>query len=162
MPSAISSQFPVACTRRSEQESAEHRYDFTDLSYEETVMGLEIEDLGPASLELRVLGRLEKDDYKECLARFEDRLKDNEKIGLLVHIGDFHGWSPGALWEDLKFDVKHYRDVSRFALVAESPGKKWMATVSSPFTGAKVEFFTEDQLDEAREWVKSAPATRTA
>jgi hypothetical protein len=63
------------------------------------------------------------------------------------------------LWEDLKFDVKHYRDVSRLALVSEDSSKQWMATLSKPFTGAEVRFFGSDQVNAAREWVQATPGS---
>ena len=33
-----------------------------------------------------------------------------------------HGWDAGALWEDIKFDIKHFADIERLAMVGE---KKW-------------------------------------
>jgi len=27
----------------------------------------------------------------------------------------FHGWDAGALWEDIKFDIKHFGDIERLA-----------------------------------------------
>jgi hypothetical protein len=29
----------------------------------------------------------------------------------------FHGWEAGALWEDIKFDLKHYADIERLAMI---------------------------------------------
>ena len=67
------------------------------------------------------------------------------------------GWTPAALWEDLKFDVKHYRDVSRFALVGEDWTKNWLATVSEPFTAAEIRYFIERDIEGARDWVRGVP-----
>lgn len=81
-------------------------------------------------------------------------------ISLLIVLEDFSGWSPDALWTDLKFDTKHYSDIRRIALVADGENKRWLATLSKPFTKAEVEFFTKDHIDKAREWIRegSAPA----
>ena len=40
---------------------------------------------------------------------------------------DFHGWDAGALWEDIKFDLKHFSDIERVAMVGE---KKWQKGMS--------------------------------
>jgi hypothetical protein len=74
-------------------------------------------------------------------------------VSLLLNVSAFRGWSAGALWEDLKFDMKHYHDVARLALVAENPDKEWMATLSKPFTAAEVKFFPIVAHETAREWV---------
>ena len=34
----------------------------------------------------------------------------------------FQGWDAGAAWEDLKFDLKHFGDIERLAMVGD---KKW-------------------------------------
>jgi len=29
---------------------------------------------------------------------------------------DFHGWKPGALWEDIKWNARHFKDIERLAI----------------------------------------------
>jgi hypothetical protein len=119
-------------------------------------MTIAIEILGPSALELDILDKLNADDYREFIPPAEARIERQSKVNLLVRIKNFHGWTPSALWEDLKFDVKHFNDVGRLAVVGEDDSGKWMTTVSRPFTGAEVEFFTKQQLDAARDWVRQS------
>ena len=114
-------------------------------------MALTINSLGPKALELKVEGVLRKDDYEQFVPLAERRIEENGAINLIVHVAEFGGFTPGALWKDLKFDAKHYSDVQKLAIVG-SEGKKWMATVAKPFTAAKVAFYAEDDLMEARTW----------
>ncbi len=116
-------------------------------------MALTIMDIGPSALEVIITGTLEKADYEVLVPAIEKRIDDHGKADLLLNISHFHGWSPRAFWEDLKFDIKHYNHISRLALVAEDMGKQWMATLSKPFTSAEVRFFSEDAHETAREWV---------
>lgn len=58
-----------------------------------------------------------------------------------------------ALWEDVKFDVKHFNDIERLAIVGESAWEKWMAAFCKPFTTAKIRYFPAEQLAEARAWI---------
>jgi transposase len=64
--------------------------------------------------------------------KLEKTIDEHGEVNLLLNISHFHGWSPAALWEDLKFDLKHYRHMSRLALVAEDSDKQWMATLAKP------------------------------
>jgi len=114
------------------------------------------ETAGAGFLEIYLSGKLAKDDYTAFRPRFEEMLREHGKVRLLVRMHEFHGWTPGGVWEDLKFDAKHFNDIERIAFVGD---KKWEAAMSvlcKPFTIAKTRFFYENQLDEAREWLVGA------
>ncbi len=115
-------------------------------------MSIELQTPGGSTLEMVAQGKLEKKDYDLFIPKIEKLIEEKGKVGLLIRLEDFRGWSVAALWEDLKFDCKHYRDVSRVALVGEKESQEWMATVSKPFTAAEVKFFVEEELEEARSW----------
>ena len=117
-------------------------------------MGINISDLGSNALELVVHGKLEKRDYEAFVPRAEARMAQSGKIGLLIHVTELQGATPGALVEDLKFDAKHYNHVSRIALVGPDDAKRFLAPLSKPFTAASVEYFHVDQLGTARAWVR--------
>jgi hypothetical protein len=67
-----------------------------------------------------------------------------------------------ALWEDIKFDVKHFADIERLALVGESKWEAGMAVFCKPFTTAKIKYFDESKAAEAQEWIRAElPAAST-
>ena len=66
---------------------------------------------------------------------------------------DFRGWTAGALWEDIKFDAKHFGDFERLAMVGDKQWEKGMATFCKPFTSARIKYFDKAQIEEAREWL---------
>jgi len=117
-------------------------------------MSTSITSLGEQALEIVVDGRLRKDDYLEFRRRAEKCLETQGTINLLFRIRRFGGMSAAALWEDLKFDVSHYRDVGKLALVDDGADAQWIATVSKPFTRACVEHFNSTEIAEARAWVR--------
>lgn len=119
-------------------------------------MSIAIDELGQSILELKVTGKLQRTDYDALLPAAENLIRRNGYVSLIVHVSDFSGWTPSGLLEDLRFDARHYEDVKRLALVARSDNKKWLATLSKPFTKAEVAFFTEDRIVEARAWVMQA------
>jgi hypothetical protein len=55
--------------------------------------------------------------------------------------------------------VAHYNDIARLAVLGSAPSECWKASISKPFTGAEVRYFTEDDIDTAREWVSRQPAS---
>ena len=124
-------------------------------------MSIAISHLGPAALEVDVRGKLQEDDYADFTPIAEELIRKEGKIGLLLHLEGFRGWSLSALWEDLKFDVRHYRDISRMALVSaeDSSLKERMTALTKPFTDAEVEYYPEEQLEAAREWVQHGSST---
>jgi hypothetical protein len=117
-------------------------------------MSVTIESLGPATLEVTIDGNVEAQDYEVFVPQAEERIRRHGSLGLLLRVRNLRGETLPAMWEDLKFDVRHYRDLSRLALVAASDSKRWMATLSRPFTAADVRFFNESELETARDWVK--------
>jgi hypothetical protein len=104
-------------------------------------------------LHVEVSGKLDGSDYRALGPQVERFLAEKDEPGILLEMDDFEGWKVSGLWEDVKFDVKHFNDVSRIAMVGDQAWQKWMAEVCRPFTTAKVRFFSEDDMQAAREWV---------
>ncbi len=104
-------------------------------------------------LEVPVTGKLTREDYEHFTPKIEQRIEQHGKVRLLLHMQDFEGWDAGALWEDIKFDVKHFNDVERLAMVGENKWQKGMSAFSKPFTTATVRYFDKSELEEARQWI---------
>lgn len=111
------------------------------------------EQAGGKVLELHATGKLEVKDYERFTPEAERLIKLFGKIRVLLVLSDFHGWTAGAMWDDLKFDVKHFNDIERVAVVGEKKWQHGMTTFCKPFTTAKVRYFEHDHVDEARTWI---------
>jgi len=107
-------------------------------------------------LVVRMSGKLHKSDYAHFVPVVEEAVGKHGKIRMLVQMHNFHGWDAGGLWEDLKFDVKHFNDIERLAIVGEKTWEKWMTMFCKPFTTASIQYFPADQSAEARRWVSAA------
>ena len=116
------------------------------------------EELGGKVLVIKLSGKLTKEDYQHFVPEVERLIGQHGKIRMLVEMHDFHGWSMGALWEDVKFDFKHFRDIERLALVGHRKWEAGMATFCKPFTSASVRYFDESKTDEATRWVSEGVA----
>ena len=75
------------------------------------------------------------------------------KLQVLFDMTDFHGWTVGAMWEDTKFALHHFRDIERLAVVGEKKWQKGMATFCKPFTKAVIKYFDHAEAAEAQKWV---------
>lgn len=115
-----------------------------------------MENAGRSLLEIEATGRLTRADYESFVPRTERLIAERGKIRVLFDMHDFHGWDMGALWEDLKFDLKHFNDVERVAMLGETRWQKWMAAFCKPFTSATIRYFDHaTEADAAREWIRS-------
>jgi hypothetical protein len=112
------------------------------------------EKQGGKILEAHVSGKLEQSDYEAFGPRVEQLVQQHGKLRILLCMHDFEGWSASGLWEDIKFDVKHFNDVEKVAMVGEKKWEKGMAIVCKPFTTATVRFFERSELDSARQWLE--------
>jgi len=111
---------------------------------------------------IRLTGKLGKDDYETFVPEVERLIREHGKIRVLMVMEDFHGWGPGGLWEDVKFDLKHFRDIERLAMVGEKKWQEGMAAFCKPFTSAEIRYFGHDELDQARAWIAQDLATAEA
>jgi hypothetical protein len=108
---------------------------------------------------VKLSDKLTKEDYEHLAPHFDRLIKQHGKIRLLVEMHNFHGWTLGAVWQDIKFDMAHFRDIERLALVGESKWEAGMATFCKPFTSAKVRYFDTADSAAAQVWIRdSGPA----
>lgn len=106
-------------------------------------------------IEVQLNGKLTKEAYDAFVPVTEAKIKEFGKVRMLVVMHDFHGWDAGALWADLKFDVKHHSHIERLAIVGESKWEKGMSAFCKPFTSANIEYFDIAKLEEARKWIQA-------
>ena len=104
-------------------------------------------------LEVHASGKLAKEDYQRLTPEAERLIKNHGKIRVLFDMSDFHGWEAGALWEDIKFDVKHFSHFERIAMIGEKKWQKAMSAFCRPFTTAKIRYFEHPQMSDARSWL---------
>ncbi len=104
-------------------------------------------------LTVQMSGKLTKDDYRHFVPEAERSITRHGKIRILCQMHDFHGWRLGGLWEDIKFDAKHFGDIERVAFVGERGWQHGMAVFCKPFSKAKVRYFDEHQSEEAEKWI---------
>ena len=113
------------------------------------------EEIHGRVMEVDLHGKLSREDYEMFVPETERMIQEYGKIRILVKMHAFHGWEPGALWEDMKWNARHFNQIERLAVVGEQTWHKWMTGFCRPFTSAEVRYFTDDQLEDARAWLST-------
>jgi hypothetical protein len=90
------------------------------------------EENGGKILIVHISGKLVKADYVHFVPEFERLLRQHGKLRVLFDMTGFHGWDAGAMWEDMKFDIRHFADIERLAMIGD---KKWGRTYLAPQVG---------------------------
>lgn len=104
-------------------------------------------------LHVKATGKLTKESYETFVPLVDKLIAEHGKLRILFEMHDFHGWTAGALWEDLKFDFKHWKDIERLAIVGEAKWERGMAVFCKPFTAAKIQYFDHTDLETAKNWL---------
>jgi len=108
------------------------------------------------TLIVHVSGRLVKADYEHFVPEFERLVRKHGKLRVLFNMTGFHGWDFNALWEDIKFDIKHFSDIERVAMIGEAKWQHGMAKFCKPFTKATIQYFEHGSDAEAVKWLGEA------
>jgi MFS superfamily sulfate permease-like transporter len=110
----------------------------------------------PAIVVIRASGRLTKVDYERFVPEFEQLAQARRPLRMLITLDDFHGWDLPGLWEELKFDTTHQKDMGRVAIVGAKAWQEWGTRLSKPFFKAEMRYFDRDQSTHARAWLTAA------
>ncbi|MDR3401701.1 MAG: STAS/SEC14 domain-containing protein [Chthoniobacter sp.] len=105
-------------------------------------------------VEVTVSGKLAHGDYLHFAPEFDRLVKLHGKVRVLFEMTDFHGWEGAALWDDIKFDVKHFADIERIAMVGDKTWEKGMSVFCEVFTTARIEYFDRAEIAAARTWLE--------
>ncbi len=96
---------------------------------------------------------LERGDYQRVVPQLEEAIARHSKLRVLIELHDFRGWHPVALFDELRFDVRHRKDIARCAVVGDRTSERWITKLISPFFEGDVRFFDREKLSDARQWL---------
>ena len=112
----------------------------------------ELNDLPAGVIGFEVSGRIRAEDYRDVVLPTLERAAATGEVRFVIVMRDFDGMSGGAVWQDLKVGIEHFRAWKRIALVTDIT---WMRDLTSLFgwmTPGETRTFALAQRDEAIEW----------
>jgi hypothetical protein len=104
-------------------------------------------------LTLRIGGKLTLEEYQQAIPQCEALLNQYGRLRFYVDLTDFSGFDVSALWEGLKFDIKHYKQYERSVIVGDKKWEEWAVKFSGLLFHVPVRFFYPQDAQKAWEWV---------
>jgi SpoIIAA-like len=112
----------------------------------------ELSDMPTGVIGFEATGMLRAEDYRDVVLPAVERAAAGGEVRFVIVIPEFGGISGGAVWQDLRVGVEHFRAWKRIALVTDID---WMAQVTALFgwmTPGEVRVFRLAQRGEAIAW----------
>ncbi|WP_102106773.1 STAS/SEC14 domain-containing protein [Oceaniglobus roseus] len=110
------------------------------------------------TLEIRYSGTISEEDYTRALIPALDAaMAEHPRLRLLVRMeSGFGDFTLGALFEDSRFGLKHWRGFDRVAIVADPGGMTRAIRAFSVFFPCPVMVFPLAGEDDARRWLSES------
>lgn len=118
-------------------------------------MPLEFSEVKNNIVFVKASGTLTDEDYQQFVPQMEKLMQQFGRLRMVFEMENFHGWDLHSAWDELKFEIKHMKDLKRVAVVGDRQWEKWASKLSGIFTGTEVRYFYHDQADEAKAWIES-------
>jgi hypothetical protein len=115
----------------------------------------EMSDMPAGVIGFEASGKMQAEDYRDVVLPALERAAAGGEVRFVIVMHDFDGMSGGALWQDLKVGVEHWRAWKRIALVTDIEWMKQMTSLFGWMTPGEVKTFALAQRDEAVEWAAS-------
>lgn len=104
-------------------------------------------------VEFTIDGKISKEGFDDIIARFEGAIRKHGTVRVLEEIRAFGCMPVAKFWDDIKFGFKNMKNFSRAAVVADQKWIEVLTKMASPFVSADVRYFTESEIDQARQWL---------
>jgi hypothetical protein len=104
-------------------------------------------------LALRFADAITQDDYEKIKPLLEEKVEHHEKIKLYAEIDNFSDVGLGAIWEDLKLDVKYFNNFNKIAVVGPKDWKEDLVKAARQLVPAEVKYFEAKEVNAAKGWI---------
>lgn len=120
------------------------------------------EDDTDAVAEIRVVGRVTEHDMDSIIPKLEAFISTHGTIRIVEVIEKFEGFDPTTIFDGAKFDLKHMKHVTHAAIVSDIAWLGFMTRAAAMVMPITIRVFGMDQLEEAREWARTADQVSSA
>lgn len=118
-------------------------------------MGMQYkEDPEHKLIELVVDGKVTRQEFGNITKKMEAFITKHDRIKVLEDVRKFTGLDPSVIWEGIKFDFYHLKDVSHCAVVSDMGWVGPFARAAGVFISCEIRTFHRDKIEDAREWLK--------
>jgi hypothetical protein len=100
-------------------------------------------------------GKLTDDDHEMFMKHMETLIERWGRLRMLFRLDDFEGWDVPSLWNEIRFELQHKKDLKRVAVIGEKKWEEWATRFSRLLTGTDVRYFSREEADEGRRWLEA-------
>jgi hypothetical protein len=101
-------------------------------------------------------GEITSEDFQEVTPKIEAAMAEQGKLKFLMDLTETKGFNLGAVYQDIKFDVQHFRHIGATAVVASRKTYEMMVKAIDAIYPEKV-FHFEDRQSALR-WLQGQAA----
>jgi hypothetical protein len=107
-------------------------------------------------LVLLATGKLTDQDYKDVmLPNLEKVVKQYGKARLVMNMDEnFQGFTPNAMWEDLRFGMAHRHDFERMCVVGGPKCVEWGTKLANLLISGEIKCYPTNAYQQAINWAK--------
>ena len=122
-----------------------------------------LKDLPPGVDGVKASGRVSTDDYQKVMVPLLDAARrQGRHLRFLYQVGpDFHGFTPGAAWEDIKIGLRTMRLFDACAVVSDIGWIRESTRLAAFFMPCPVKAFSVADRQSAADWLQSLPELST-
>lgn len=109
---------------------------------------------------LRAVGEVTSRDYEDRLIPLVRKMEAaHGGVRLLMQLGpDFENYTAGAMWDDARLGLTHWRSFERVAVVSDIGWITRGVKMFAPLMPGEVAVFPNDALDAAKAWITEGAA----
>jgi hypothetical protein len=115
----------------------------------------ELTDLPAGVIGFETSGQIKAEDYRDVILPVLERAAAHGEVRFVVVIPEFHGMTGGAVWEDLKVGIEHFKAWKRIALVTDTEWMHHAVTMFGWMTPGDVKHFRMAERPQAIAWAAS-------
>lgn len=105
-----------------------------------------------AILEVKIDGKLTKQDIDKFETHYKEAKTEDQKVSLLLEVERIN-YSLDGLFEDMKFDMKHWNDFDKIAVVSDKKSIELGSKLPNLLPNLEVEHFSLSEKNQARNWL---------
>jgi SpoIIAA-like len=114
-----------------------------------------LDDLPQGVIGFEVVGKVQAEDYRDVVLPALEQAARAGEVRFVILMPEFHGMTPGALWQDLKVGIDHFRAWKRIALITDIEWMHQMTSIFGWMTPGEVKVFSLQDRDQAIAWAAS-------
>lgn len=103
-------------------------------------------------IEVKIDGKVTKQDIEKLETHYKETKTVDEKVSLLLEVQSIN-YSMDGLLEDMKFDMKHWNDFDKIAVVSDKKSIELGSKLPNMLPNLEVEHFSLSEKNQAMNWL---------